>query len=255
MHRVKAHLPWNAFCFFVYMNWHILQKNIYIAATLAVTTAPILWVVSNMFLCPASPYCDVLFSAYTFVAALAVSSIGFYYYIKFNKYSIKDLSTGAYTKNYFFDVASQEMDKSKRYDDTVTIAIFSLDDFEEAIKNNNLSHEAMIQMICKDIISSIRASDVLSTLGDEEFAILLPHTSAEGARTLAYRLTKIILDRYSHKGIRHFLEVSFGLSDFKKSKRDTVQKVYEAASIAHSAAKESVRNKIIAYGDPGMFAS
>jgi len=228
------------------------SKKFLIAATLAATTAPILWIGSKFLLCPDSRFCDLLFSTYTFIAAATISCIGIYYYIKFNEYSIKDLATGTYSKNFFFDTMSHEIDKAKRYKEPLTIIIFSLDNFKKDIAQHNLDHTSSLQTICKKIFASIRTSDIFSSVGNDKFALLLPQTSLDGSRTLANRLGKLISEFYSQKGIQRHMEVAFGLSDLQKTGRETPDRLYKAAAMAHVAAKNSIRNKVLAYGDPGM---
>ncbi len=178
--------------------------------------------------------------------------MGAYYFIKFNEYSIKDMATGTYSKNYLFDTMPQEIEKARRYTEPLAIILFSLDEFKKGLAKHGIDHTSSLRRVCKTILASIRASDVFSSVGDDEFALLLPQTSLDGSRTLANRLEKIISEFYIQKGIGRQIEVSFGLSDLQKAGRETPERLFESAAEALAAARKSVRNKIIAYGDPGM---
>jgi len=230
----------------------LFSKRFLIATTVSATTAPILWLGSEFLLCPYSRFCDLLFSTYTFIATATVSWMGAYYFIKFNEYSIKDMATGTYSKNYLFDTMPQEIEKARRYTEPLAIILFSLDEFKKGLAKHGIDHTSSLRRVCKTILASIRASDVFSSVGDDEFALLLPQTSLDGSRTLANRLEKIISEFYIQKGIGRQIEVSFGLSDLQKAGRETPERLFESAAEALAAARKSVRNKIIAYGDPGM---
>ena len=102
-----------------------------------------------------------------------------------------DMLTSVYTRRWWFDLATKEFSRSRRYDRLFTLLMTDLDWFKQV--NDTFGHEAgdrvlhdfgsMLRKTCRD-------SDVIGRLGGEEFALLLPETTAEDATHIAARITE-----------------------------------------------------------------
>jgi diguanylate cyclase (GGDEF)-like protein len=102
-----------------------------------------------------------------------------------------DALTGVYSRRWWFDLAEKEFSRSRRYDRMFSLLMADLDWFKRI--NDAYGHEAgdrvlnqfgtMLRKTCRD-------SDVIGRIGGEEFALLLPETTAEAAQNLATRVTE-----------------------------------------------------------------
>ena len=117
--------------------------------------------------------------------------------IKLKQKVVIDAMTGTYNANHFYHILNSEINRSKRYDCEVSIILMDLDDFKQF--NDGLSHmegDRLIKKIAEALRGTIRRSDtkpsydidILCRYGGDEFALVLPNTSAVGSMRAADRL-------------------------------------------------------------------
>jgi diguanylate cyclase (GGDEF)-like protein len=91
-----------------------------------------------------------------------------------------------------------------RYRDSLALALLDVDDFKLINDRHGHPHgDAILERVAA-VLRESRPGDRPYRIGGDEFALLLAHTDAEGARTLARRLSRALVDA----GI----EVSIGVS-------------------------------------------
>jgi diguanylate cyclase (GGDEF)-like protein len=117
-------------------------------------------------------------------------------------YSVRDGLTGLYNRAYFEEVLQQMGAQAKRSGEPLSLLFLDLDNFKSV--NDTYGHTTGDQVLCEmgrllngqlPIESDQRiwrASDVASRYGGEEFAVLLPNTSVEGAVSLAEQLRESV---------------------------------------------------------------
>ena len=94
-----------------------------------------------------------------------------------------DPLTKSINRRSFFDLAEQEISRTRRYDHPFTIAYIDLDNFKEV--NDRLGHhtgDKLLTTVVSTIASHIRSTDILARFGGDEFVILLPETADDAAR-------------------------------------------------------------------------
>ena len=102
-----------------------------------------------------------------------------------------DALTGVYTRRWWFDLAEKEFSRARRYNRTFSLLMADLDWFKQV--NDSYGHETgdrVLKQFGDMLRVTCRQSDLIGRLGGEEFAALLPETSAEAAQHLATRLTE-----------------------------------------------------------------
>jgi diguanylate cyclase (GGDEF)-like protein len=100
-----------------------------------------------------------------------------------------DALTGIANRRAFFEIAGNELSRMNRYKRPFTIAYLDLDDFK--LVNDRLGHEAgddLLRFVSIAIRSTIRSSDLIARVGGDEFAILLPETNEEQARSVIEKI-------------------------------------------------------------------
>lgn len=104
-----------------------------------------------------------------------------------------DPLTGCLNRRAFASAAGEEYDRAQRNDRPLTLMLMDLDHFKRV--NDRYGHnfgDMVLEQFCNCIRTHLRSSDKLGRFGGEEFILLLPDTSLEGAKLLAERLRQAI---------------------------------------------------------------
>lgn len=113
----------------------------------------------------------------------------------------KDYLTGAANARAFFDAASLELSRARRYSHPLTIAYIDVDNFKTI--NDQFGHavgDAVLRMTVTTIRRNLRASDLVARLGGDEFALLLPETGSAAAEVVSQKLRASLLHEASAQG-------------------------------------------------------
>lgn len=100
--------------------------------------------------------------------------------------ALTDPLTGLGNRRGFFELGEAVVAQNARKGRTVAAIIFDLDRFKEV--NDRYGHpvgDAVIQTFARTAMKRLRAGDVVGRLGGEEFAVLLPETTALQAGAIA----------------------------------------------------------------------
>jgi diguanylate cyclase (GGDEF)-like protein/PAS domain S-box-containing protein len=131
-----------------------------------------------------------------------------------------DHLTNALSRQNFMALADQELARTLRYALPLVVLMLDLDHF----KNVNDSHghpagDAVLKRFVQTVKEVLRESDVIGRVGGEEFAVLLPNTTREGACALANRiLAAVRANPVVFEGHSIAYTVSIGASDFSTQK-------------------------------------
>ena len=155
-----------------------------------------------------------------------------------------DELTGISNRRKFFRSMENEFSKSERYDRPLSLLMMDIDHFKDV--NDSYGHDAGDQVIkeyirrCK---SKLRQSDILARIGGEEFTVILPETTEEGACVLAERIREGIEEK-SFKIDNADLKItsSCGIASFSSGNFKDISDFVKAADNALYKAKEAGRN-------------
>ncbi len=103
--------------------------------------------------------------------------------------SIRDGLTKVYNKKYITDYLDEEVKRSKRYNNKLSIILYDIDFFKSV--NDCYGHQIgdLVLAKCAETIkNNLRETDVIGRYGGEEFLIVLPETDLQSAYELADRL-------------------------------------------------------------------
>ena len=156
--------------------------------------------------------------------------------------------TGIANRRSFDERLTQEWNRAVRLRKPVALAMIDLDNFKQF--NDLYGHVAGDQCLCAvaDALSAQvqRPEDLVARFGGEEFALLLPHTSAEGAREVVDRLRSAVLEL----GIEHIgnswkhVTVSIGYAALIPTQSDRQSSLIQLADAALYQAKSGGRNRV-----------
>jgi diguanylate cyclase (GGDEF)-like protein len=145
----------------------------------------------------------------------------------------------------FNDAISRELSRARRYQQTLSVAIADIDHFKRV--NDEFGHPVGDQVLVRTarlLSSCVRESDTVARWGGEEFAVITPMTTEEGAACLAEKLRSIMAA--THLGPKEAVTASFGVAELGPD--DTVETLLQRADAALYRAKQSGRNQVCRAG-------
>jgi len=157
-----------------------------------------------------------------------------------------DELTGVCNRRRFFDLASIEISRSRRYDCPVSFLMMDADRFKSI--NDNFGHvtgDRVLKALADTARASLRTVDILARYGGEEFAILLPETDEDNAVSVAERLRLAISETEvpTERGPLYFT-ASLGVAGARGAAID-LGRLIDRADQALFAAKHSGRNLVM----------
>ena len=156
-----------------------------------------------------------------------------------------DVLTGLNNRRAFFENAEMIDAQSRRYKHVYVVAMIDIDHFK--LVNDTWGHEAgdiALQTVGRVISGMLRESDVIGRIGGEEFAVILPETTAGEGAALAERLRVAIEETMfptSHSEIK--ITISVGIASLDDQSY-SLEKVVANSDAAMYLAKKSGRNRI-----------
>jgi diguanylate cyclase (GGDEF)-like protein len=157
-----------------------------------------------------------------------------------------DALTGLNNRRCFEEIGARELDLARRYGRHLTVILLDVDHFKSF--NDTYGHavgDQVLVAVAGALAECVRVCDVPARLGGEEFAVLCPETTPEGALAVAerIRLAVMAIDMGDAEGgpVRD-LTASLGVAAFEPADRG-IAAVLERADRALYNAKNSGRNR------------
>ena len=107
-----------------------------------------------------------------------------------------DPLTGLLNRRRLEAELAHQVDLAARYGQRAALVLLDLDDFKAT--NDSLGHavgDELLQNVAELLRSRVRRSDLVSRVGGDEFAILLPQANREQARRVAEGIAKALRER------------------------------------------------------------
>jgi diguanylate cyclase (GGDEF)-like protein len=154
--------------------------------------------------------------------------------------------TGINNRRRFFDLATVEVNRAKRFSSALSFIMLDADRFKNV--NDTFGHitgDKVLKAMAEACRSNLRQVDILSRYGGEEFAIMLPETDMESALSVAERLRAAIAEASveTEKGPLYFT-ASLGVAALEGQTAD-LGWLIERADSALYAAKNAGRNRVM----------
>lgn len=155
--------------------------------------------------------------------------------------SITDTLTGLYNRLKLDELLRLHVSTAMRHGTPFSVIMLDIDKFKSV--NDTYGHQVgdtLLQEIAHVLKINIRLEDALGRWGGEEFLILLPATTSEGATALAEKLREAI-EAYSFSTVGQRTS-SFGVASYTQG--DDTKSIIGRADEALYRAKESGRNRV-----------
>lgn len=162
----------------------------------------------------------------------------------------KDALTGLDNRHQFNAMLVHHVERARRYERPLALLIIDADRFKRI--NDEFGHDvgdrALVQL-ARVISTSCRASEICARWGGEEFAVLCPETTAEGAITLAERIRqRVRIFPLEHDDRLIPLSVSIGGAMLQAE--DNADTLFRRADQSLLRAKEIGRNRTVFENKP-----
>ncbi len=158
----------------------------------------------------------------------------------------KDGLTGLYNQRFFRETIVREFERARRYQRPLSLLLMDLDGFKSI--NDTCGHpegDRTLIQISQILLQGVRFVDIVSRIGGDEFAILLPETEIKSAVRLADRLLKEIRKNPLLFNEKIFpLSSSLGVSCFHPALASADHLIAEADRALYEA-KKNGRNRIV----------
>lgn len=163
--------------------------------------------------------------------------------------SLHDALTGLSNRRHFDDMKEDEFQRALRSNQPLSLLICDIDFFKAY--NDHYGHAQGDQCL-RDVARAMgaaiaRSGDALARIGGEEFAILLPATTAQAAWQVAERVRQAVANlRIAHSAsvAESYVTISIGLAQMEIGRTPDFDALFEAADQALYRAKEHGRNRI-----------
>ena len=166
--------------------------------------------------------------------------------------SIIDALTGVYNRRYLMEQLSKELERSARYNHSLSLMLCDVDHFKRI--NDNYGHQCGDETLIKfsqALRGCLRETDWIARYGGEEFVIVLPETNLNSGAQVAERCRAALAKQPIVVG-GHSLPVtaSFGVTSWLATVpiNADINKVIALADTGVYASKEGGRNRVTVNG-------
>ncbi|MCG9732069.1 GGDEF domain-containing protein [Shewanella sp. Isolate13] len=160
-----------------------------------------------------------------------------------------DPLTELFNRRAFFNDANLSIRRAEQERRVVSVIALDLDRFK--VINDRYGHSAgdlVLRHFAASIKANCRATDLIGRLGGEEFALLLPNTSAAAAYALAQRLHLTLRQSViAHEHSKIGYTVSVGVVSLVPRETDTIETLLNKADRSLYLAKETGRNCTVVF--------
>ena len=167
------------------------------------------------------------------------------YHSRLFTFAATDALTGLYNRRYILNELENQHKIAKRNERTYSLVIIDIDDFKKV--NDTFGHPAGDEFLKKFayvINHSLREQDIPGRVGGEEFLIILPETSIDGAFHLADRIReRIQKTELIYEGNTIKTTISAGVSQFEFNTE--FHALFRLADHALYKAKQSGKNLVV----------
>jgi diguanylate cyclase (GGDEF)-like protein len=152
-----------------------------------------------------------------------------------------DALTGFFNQRYFHEMLRREALRAQRYDRRLALLILDLDDFKAV--NDRIGHlagDAVLAQVAEQLRNEIRSVDIGCRIGGDEFAVVMPESTAEDAAQLFQRMHDGVTAMPMPGGQR--VRLSAGSAELRHG--ETAAGLFERADAALRQSKDAGKDRV-----------
>ncbi len=158
--------------------------------------------------------------------------------------------TGLLRREAILERLDQELERALRYGRPLAVGMADIDHFKAVNdRHGHLAGDALLKRVAEEIRHCLRASDAVGRYGGEEFLLVLPETTLEGARAVAEKVRDAIasLRLQVERDVTVQVTISIGLAalDPDNPAALTVHELIAQADAQLLEAKRLGRNRVL----------
>jgi diguanylate cyclase (GGDEF)-like protein len=105
-----------------------------------------------------------------------------------------DPLTNLANRRYFIELMEREFARARRYRRPLTLLYLDFDGFKELNdRHGHLYGDEVLRGATRSLTAVLRSTDLLARMGGDEFAVLLPETTLEGAQNVSQKLRRALI--------------------------------------------------------------
>ncbi len=105
-----------------------------------------------------------------------------------------DEITEVLTRRCFLQKLSEEMERSRRYQRSLTVVIFDINNFHEVNEAGGQAEgDKVLRMVATTVRDHLRFGDCIGRIGADEFAVLLPETDNEASEYVIQKMKQLLV--------------------------------------------------------------
>lgn len=167
-----------------------------------------------------------------------------------NHLSTTDALTGLANRRALNEKLLHEIDRAIRYDDNLSLILCDVDKFKHI--NDTYGHtigDKALKAVAEKLSNTLRKADIIGRYGGDEFMIILPSTTLDGAKTLAEKIraavTELSIETPYKSSVK--LSVSIGVASCC-TPMENIDTLVALADTALYTSKEAGRNRVTVLG-------
>ena len=163
--------------------------------------------------------------------------------VRLQSLSLIDNLTGLYNNRFFWSQLEIELTRTRRTGHPCSIMMIDLDNFKTL--NDTLGHlegDRFLVEFGRIMHDNSRSTDLIYRYGGDEFAIIMPATSAAEAFKTGERIRRRLEDLPQKTDPA--ISLSIGISEYAQYSSDDINEFVHAADLAMYEAKKGGKNRI-----------
>jgi two-component system cell cycle response regulator len=158
--------------------------------------------------------------------------------------ALRDGLTGLYNHQQFHTRLEEEFYRAQRYALPLSCVFADIDHFKDI--NDRYRHvtgDVVLKQIGKLIEKMLRKSDLAARYGGDEFAVLLPNTTSQGANDFAERMEKEIGELSIQQLKGETVSISIGVATYQNGNVPSYKDLLQRADEVMYAGKQAKNEK------------
>lgn len=185
--------------------------------------------------------------------ALMFILVGIFHWMRHNNAMLRELQklatidglTGVYNRQQIDVILEDMCESAARYEKSLSVVILDIDHFKDI--NDQYGHamgDEVLKKLSSMLCREVRSTDRFGRYGGEEFLLLLPETTLDGAKVAAEKL-RFALNNFDFENTPR-VTASFGVASYQKG--EDLADLVHRADLALYKSKESGRNRVTVSG-------